>query len=146
MQWIQPILHSERIFVCGSYTVMWKSPSFHDRYSSPVNVDSLRTLFKLTKRSCLGSRKTPMSSTYMDSRMVSALTCGQVFWTVVDWALPSSTSPHGHTYLPARRIGRIFGRCHSTSVDASCFNTMAQHPILMVRFFIIFIDVSGRDG
>ena len=43
--WVQPILHSMLISVCGSYTVVWKSPSFHDRYSSPMNVGSLGTLF-----------------------------------------------------------------------------------------------------
>ena len=45
MQWVQPISHSVLISVCGSYTVVWKSPSFHDRYSSLMNVGSLGTLF-----------------------------------------------------------------------------------------------------
>ena len=30
MQWVQPILHSMWISLCGSYIVVWKSPSFHD--------------------------------------------------------------------------------------------------------------------
>ena len=33
IQWVQPILNPVLISVYGSYTVVWKRPTFHDRYS-----------------------------------------------------------------------------------------------------------------
>ena len=80
MQWIQPILHSVLISVCGFYTVLWKSHSFHDRYSSPMNVGSLGMLLLTHKTAMCGMMKTPMP---IDSSNVSALVCGQILWTAV---------------------------------------------------------------
>ena len=47
MQWVQPILHSVLIYVriCGSYIVVWKSLTLHDRHSSLTNVGSQGRLF-----------------------------------------------------------------------------------------------------
>ena len=62
MQWVQLILHSVLISVCGSYPVVCKSPSFHDRYSPQMNASSFETLqlfqthetvmFRMTKTPC----------------------------------------------------------------------------------------------
>ena len=69
---VQTILHSALISVCCSYTVAWKSPSFHDRYSSPMNVCSLGTLFYTHETAMFGITQTQMPSTPMDSSNVSA--------------------------------------------------------------------------
>ena len=75
IQWVQPILHS--------YTIVWKSPIFHDRYSSLMHVASLGMLFKTHETAMFGLTKTTMRSTPMDSSYVSALICGQVLWMFI---------------------------------------------------------------
>ena len=65
VKWARLIFQCVLIFVGVSYTVVWTNPSFHNRYSSSTDVDSLRMQFSKQWTAMFGIPKTLKHRTSM---------------------------------------------------------------------------------